>query len=339
MIKQSSFFTPWIGKDYEKGLGGIKTLVLGTAHVCLIQCRYKDLCCSPSQVAQMDHLCPCYSSFQGVVPNFPEEEMCLHNSNYIELVAYCDDEAGYPAYSNFTHYLLKCKGYVSPDEKNDLWQHLAFTNLLQCFIPTKCLPPFDENKDLYLQALPQLKELLQQIQPQQIFVIGQEAAIALSKSQIHGLRQESLMPEHPTMDLYLFSYNTKPLTPDIDLIRQHLTTLYPERAILPRRDAWSSGHTHLLENVLLKAMKRGIVIFSDGHFVINPDRPEKEGGHFVYLLYNLYNFNSYDDLDKLIVKYNKQGRPMSLRQIRHYNNTIDENMLSYDIERLFFKSK
>lgn len=335
------FFVPRIGTHYHEGFQGHRTLILGAHHVCLPECEHKAVCCTPQGVITMDHRCPFYQHFPPPPPDRPEEEMCLHNSNIIEIDAFCDDEAGYPTYSAFTKFILHRKTPLSIEEKFDFWDRVAFTNLLQCYVPQKVVPAYSEKPDFYNVAIPSLKELLADLQPEAIYVwerITYEALTA-NLDQLPGLRQESLMPEHPTMDLYLFSYNTKPITPDINLIRQHIQSIYPERTILPRREAWLTNYPLPLENVLLNALKRGLLTFSDGLFVINPDRPEKEGGHFIHLLRNQYNFNSYEDLDKLIVKYNKQGEPMSLRQIRHYNNTTNENMLSNDLERMFFKSK
>lgn len=331
------FFTPRIGSRYQEGFRGLRTLVLGAHHICLSKCPYKELCCYPDTVRQRDYGCPLYAEFDNSTAESPEAELCLHNSNIIEIDAFCDDEAGYPAYSTFTKYLLGRKDALTPEEKFDLWDHLAFTNLLQCYVPKKVVSPYSENRLSYDVAIPSLANLLKELKPQVVYVwerITYEA-ITHNLSLLEGLQQESLLPEHPTMELYLFSYRTQLPGLQIKQISEILKSRFRDRKILPKTEGWSKK-VQPIEKVIFHAAQRGIITYSNGLFVISANRPEKEGGYFLSQLLHLYNFSGWDDLDLLFVKYNSQGRPMTLRKIRHYNNTTQENILSSDIDYAVF---
>lgn len=76
------FFLPRIGKYYEEGWQGYRTLVLGAHHICNNNCEFSTLCCSANQIVQMDNECPCYHNIHDT--NY----YSLHNSNIIEIDAY-----------------------------------------------------------------------------------------------------------------------------------------------------------------------------------------------------------------------------------------------------------
>ena len=334
------FFVPRIGQYYRDGFQGYRTLVLGAHHICLPECESKTICCDPATVATMDYRCPFYQKFDPAKAACPEDEMCLHNSNIIEIDAFCDDEAGYPAYSTFSKYLLGRKDQLTSQEKFDLWDHLAFTNLLQCYIPNKISPTYADNPDLYNSAIPALKELLEQIQPQIIYVwtkVAYEVIMAHIK-QFDGLKQLSLMPEHPTMFIYKFSYRTRTRQLTVDLVRQYLDELYPSRTI-DRSNEGLKRNVVPLEKALVNAVNRGILIFQDGIFLIDPAKPEKDGGHFVNQLRYLYTFAHWEEVGKLIAKRNSKGEDIPLRKIRHYNNELKENILSNKLDYEIFYHK
>ena len=87
--KGNYFFAPRIGEKYHEGFNGIRTL---------------------DTVKEMDYKCPKYKD----APFYEkaEDQLCLHNSNIIEVSSYCEDEARYPAYSVFTHDMTKHIGEV-----------------------------------------------------------------------------------------------------------------------------------------------------------------------------------------------------------------------------------
>ena len=313
-MKPTPFFQPRIGPLYQQGFNGIRTLVLGTAHICLLSCPHKALCCSPQSVAQMDCLCPCYTKFQ------PSDLMRLSRSNFIEIEAFCNDEAGYPTYSHFTKYMLHRKGALSVEEREDFWNHVAFTNLLQCFANSKMLPSYADSRTLYSSAIGPLADLLGQLQPQLVYVWGREAMIALQNS-LHllpGLQQESLVPEHPTMELALFSYNYKFKAVTLDYIRAYISDHFPQRQICLSAEG-SRYNAIPLETAISNALKRGILFFDNGELVLSPQRPELELSSFLNIVRSYYDLRRWDDIGRLFKKYDKSGRPVKdLRKIRRY---------------------
>ena len=113
------FFEPRVGVNYNDGFKDLRTLVLGAYHICSRNCCYKNRCCNIDLVADMDYKCPCYCD----LPKYdaPEDELCLHNSNIIEINSYCDDDARYPTYTAFTRYILNCKKGLTYEQKISFW--------------------------------------------------------------------------------------------------------------------------------------------------------------------------------------------------------------------------
>ena len=111
------FFAPRIGEKYHEGFNGIRTLVVGAYHICYENCQFKDLCCDVDTVKEMDYKCPKYKD----APFYEKakDQLCLHNSNIIEINSYCEDEARYPAYSVFTHDMTKLQDGISAQQKYD----------------------------------------------------------------------------------------------------------------------------------------------------------------------------------------------------------------------------
>ena len=141
------FFKPRIGEHYAEGFDGYLTLVVGVHLMCEEEeCIYKKLCQSPIFVVKMDNECPCYEQHRkGPLADYYR----LSNCNAIELETYIYNDGKSPSFSAFTKYLLKEPGYVSPERKKELWDHLAFCNYLQSFRPDSNTPSYSGNQELY----------------------------------------------------------------------------------------------------------------------------------------------------------------------------------------------
>lgn len=146
------FFKPRIGEYYADGFNGYRTLVVGVHLMCEEEeCIYKELCQSPIFVVKMDNECPCYEQHRkGPLADYYR----LSNCNAIELETYIYNDGKSPSFSAFTKYLLKEPGYVSPERKKELWDHLAFCNYLQCFRPDSNTPSYSDHQELYDNCLP-----------------------------------------------------------------------------------------------------------------------------------------------------------------------------------------
>ncbi|MBP9990591.1 MAG: hypothetical protein KBT45_04080 [Bacteroidales bacterium] len=326
------FFPPRIGSYYQDGFQGYRTLVLGAHHVCLKECEFKHLCCTPEGVKTMDYKCPCYEQFAGV--------LCLHDSNNIEIEAFCDDEAGYPTYSTFTKFLLGRKAPLTIEEKIDFWDHLAFANLLQCFVPQKVTPSYAECPELYDQAIPDFVQILDQLKPQVVYVWEQITynAIMANKDRLPGLRQEPLFPEHPTLQLYKFSYETELPTMTVAKIGEILHSVFSKIALAKTPDAYRQNVVKP-ERAIYNALRYGLLDYLEGRFVLNSNFPEKESGCFLATMLVCYQFDGWSDMDKLFVKYNKSGEPINLRKIRRFKpDSVDDRDREAHFKQAIFKA-
>ena len=105
------FFNPRVGKDYQEGFMGHRTLVLGAYHYCWYgKCRYFKECVVEGRVADYDTVCPEYERMSD------RDYYRLSNSNIIEIDSYLEGEH-YPAYDSFTHRMLGKKSYLGPESR------------------------------------------------------------------------------------------------------------------------------------------------------------------------------------------------------------------------------
>ena len=104
------FFNPRVGKDYQEGFMGHRTLVLGAYHYCWYgKCRYFKECVVEGRVADYDTVCPEYERMSD------RDYYRLSNSNIIEIDSYLEGEH-YPAYDSFTHRML---GKIHPPDARE----------------------------------------------------------------------------------------------------------------------------------------------------------------------------------------------------------------------------
>ena len=202
------FFRPRIGKHYEEGWQGVRTMIVGVHLLCELNCVHKSKCCSMQGVKQMDCLCPEYERYKGT--EF-ESYYRLSNCNSIELDSYIENEAKSPSFSMLTSFLLQEKGFVAMDSRQELWDHLGFYNYFQHFQPDADTPSPDGNPQLFRDGLGAFREMLTKHKPQTIVVYSQQLAAFLRSQRIEGLsfyRKE----ETPILDIFIFSYNYIPHT-------------------------------------------------------------------------------------------------------------------------------
>lgn len=326
------FFEPRIGKYYTKGYNGYRTLVIGDYHVCLRDCPHKSKCCTTEGVKEMDMNCPCYAEYKG-----RDERMCLHNSNHIEIEAFCNDEAGYPTYSTFTRYMVGKKRPLTTEEKYGFWDHVAFTNLMPYFVGQKINPTYAENPAPYDAAIRDIVSLIEELDPQVVYVWSQSAcdAILYNQNLLSGLSEELIFPEHPTLEIHRFVRGTTTHTSKAAQIKEIIAKAYPNKCIIPVKPNWGKTIPIPLEEVLLRALKRNIITLDSGRCVINNEKMEREGGHLLHKVKAYYNIGEWKDMDQLFVKYS-HDKPVSLRKIRHYNNNNEDNNLSQELDQALF---
>ena len=150
MINQR-FFTPYVGSKYHKGINGKRVLVLGASFYCGIKdCKFFAECTNPMQKdsSKFDSCCPAYATTGQRLSEEPTN-------------AITEGYRTYQTFGTFMQQFLK-------DEREDVWQWLAFTDYLQFFSPTV------ETKKEYLSRrdYEAFNETLAELQPDVVVAWG-----------------------------------------------------------------------------------------------------------------------------------------------------------------------
>lgn len=192
------FFTPRVGKDYEKGFHGIKTLILGSHFYCpYTDCSHlKEECASSNTIWSMDAACPCY------VGKEDQNYYKLSNSDTIEVDSYLEGFP-YPSFDAFTYLMLNKRDYLSEDEKLLFWDQIAFTNYIQHYWPNGYTPPYEDNESLFDADYEAFKEVLTELRPQIVIVWNKAIKDCLLSN---GDLQFVGMINIPIISTYMFIY-------------------------------------------------------------------------------------------------------------------------------------
>lgn len=191
------FFIPKKGANYESGLNGIKTLVLGSHFYCpYADCPHlKEACASSSSIRTMDDACPCYTN-KG-----DRDYYKLSNSNEIEIESYLEGFP-YPSYDAFTYLMLDKRDHLTEQEKRDFWEQVAFTNYIQHYWPDGYTPPYNGNEPLFDADYEAFKEVLDELKPQIVIVWNEAIRDCLQE---HNELQYIGMMNMPIISAYLFA--------------------------------------------------------------------------------------------------------------------------------------
>ena len=327
---------PRVGANYSEGFADLETLVVGAYHVCYCNCEYKHLCCNINTIASMDYKCPAYKNALPALK--PEDELCLHNSNIIEINSYCDDDARYPTYTAFTRYMLDSKQGLTTEQKNDFWESVAFYNFYQCFSATDSVPDANDLKTLNDNAIKALLQVIKDLQPKAIYVWTKAVSDVLEShlAKIPGLRKESLLREHSTMELYLYSYNYNTGSASLRAVQEYLEKCFPNREITLSPEGIRKK-VPPLDRALHNAIKRGALLFDNGRLIVSKGRRGEEVGYILKQLKLYYTFNSWEEIEYIIVKYKKNGEPVkALRKMHSYNNINTNTKQCAEIDRCIF---
>ena len=119
IIIMSKFFYPFIGKDYNQGINGKRVLILGASFYCpKVDCKYyKD--CTDTKTKDS-------SKYDMICPEYDKKGLCLH------------EEPTNSINSEYSTYVTFAKGlahFIGSNDYVNIWNHLAFTNYVQFFLP------------------------------------------------------------------------------------------------------------------------------------------------------------------------------------------------------------
>lgn len=121
MPNQSNrFFVPFVGEKYKKGINGKKVLVVGASFYCdKHDCPYFSDCTSPEKKdsSYYNTICPEYVKHGAELKFEPRYAI----------------EENYHAYQRFEKLMREVVG----SDLENIWEHIAFNNYVQFFIPTK----------------------------------------------------------------------------------------------------------------------------------------------------------------------------------------------------------
>lgn len=198
---KKSFFEPRTGSRYKDGYKGMKTLILGSHFYCPYQdCRYlHSACASSKSIREMDWKCPYYISKDNT------EYYRLSNSCEIELESFLEGFQ-YASFSAFTYLMLERRDYLTEDEKRNFWEQVAFTNYLQHYLPDGYMPDYTGNEKLFDADYEAFIEVLEELNPQVVFVWGQTVKDCLVA---HGDLTFLGMTKLPVLSVYVFTYEGK----------------------------------------------------------------------------------------------------------------------------------
>ncbi|MBR5777254.1 MAG: hypothetical protein IKY22_02145 [Bacteroidales bacterium] len=333
------FFEPRVGINYNDGFKDLRTLVLGAYHICSRNCCYKNRCCNIDLVADMDYKCPDYSN----APRYdtPEDELCLHNSNIIEITSYCDDNTQYPTYTAFTRYMLECKTALTSEQKNDFWDNVAFCNFYQCFSSSDIMCFENDADTMNKNAVEALRQIIDTLNPQVVYVWTKELSDVIDSNidDFPGLKKESLPREHSTIELYMYSYNHSINTVTLKDVQQYLQQYFPNRDITLTKEGVQKKVLPL-EKVILRAIKRNTFMFDNGQLIVSANSKELEVGYILSSMRLYYTFNNWKEIELIITKDKKDGgRIKNLRQTRRYHNNNTNTKEAKELDKNIFGIK
>ena len=206
------FFKPRYIKDkYEKGYKGYKTLVLGVFHVCLCDCKFRDECFK--NTAKYDRECPEYKD--------RDEYYALSNSNEIEVESYLEQVHSHYSYGYITKYFYKTNKTVPEAQKREFWDSIAFTNFLQNMHMSYKTLEYEENKEMFNNNIPAFKTLLDELQPEVIYVIDKAVkdCLCAEGNEIKGLEFVDSY-ENWQVPIYRFTYKLKSKADPQDILKE-----------------------------------------------------------------------------------------------------------------------
>jgi hypothetical protein len=206
------FFKPRYIKDkYEKGYKGYRTLVLGVFHVCLCDCEFRDDCFKNTK--KYDKECPEYKD--------RDEYYALSNSNEIEVESYLEQVHSHYSYGYITKYFYKTNKSVSEELKREFWDSVAFTNFLQNMHMSYQTLEYKKNKKMFNNNIPAFMTLLNELQPEVIYVIDKAVKDCLYANNISGLEYVDCY-EDWQVPVYRFTYklNSKAEPQPQDILKE-----------------------------------------------------------------------------------------------------------------------
>jgi hypothetical protein len=115
----------------------------------------------------------------------PKKGYPMSNSNRIEIDGYIEGVQDNSCYSAFTKFMLNRGEYkynnknLSKEVKSNFWEHVILHNFFQYYLPNSDELVYEKHKKEYQNAIPALKEVLEEYKPQMVVVCSENLCQAL----------------------------------------------------------------------------------------------------------------------------------------------------------------
>ena len=191
---QNVNFLPWIGKNYQNGLGstGLKVLVLGESHYCFTLGQGK---------------CPGCTLDNCIKAGFTKEDFEQQTIEYIKDILYNNTGLPYQQTPLSFEKAMLGKQQVPQPEREEFWNSLVFYNYLQKSLPKIGSSRTSIKKEDLIGADIALEEILKTFLPDRIIVWGCRLFALLSKS--GGVVSELVLPSGEKTEILTFDINGK----------------------------------------------------------------------------------------------------------------------------------
>lgn len=176
----SIFFEPWIGDLYKKGINGKKVFILGDSHYCPHdgnngdECEFFCLCTSVDEKNSSNYKTRC-NFLDNIKDYYPDEVYSkgLSLTTKTEVKSFLDGNIN-RSFNILSKYMTKFFNI----EKETFWEHIAFGNFIQFFLPNH-----KTSKEFYSQRdIDSLKNTLLLLEkPDIIIVLGKHMNYILSE--------------------------------------------------------------------------------------------------------------------------------------------------------------
>jgi hypothetical protein len=133
--------------------------------------------------------------------------------------SYLEQVHSHYSYGYITKYFYKTNKTVPETQKREFWDSIAFTNFLQNMHMSYQTLEYKENKDMFDNNIPAFMTLLDELQPEVIYVIDKAVKDCLCANEIKGLEYVDCN-EDWQVPVYRFTYKLKSKADPQDILKE-----------------------------------------------------------------------------------------------------------------------
>ena len=133
--------------------------------------------------------------------------------------SYLEQVHSHYSYGYITKYFYKTNKTVPEAQKREFWDSIAFTNFLQNMHMSYTTLEYEKNKEMFDNNIPAFKTLLDELQPEVIYVIDKAVKDCLCANKINGLEYVDCY-EDWHVPVYRFTYQLKSIADPQDIFKE-----------------------------------------------------------------------------------------------------------------------